>query len=267
MSGLRNLLFLLSMAVASGGHTASVSLQWTASAGGDVAGYYVHVGNASRSYWARLNVGNQTAFNVIGLPGSSVYYFSVTAYNAARVESDYSNEVSVLIGPVASDAGMEIVEYYEPGLDHFFITASRGEQAFVESGAVGNWRRTGQSFKAGGPVPVCRFYGNSAPDPVTGAPYGPNSHFYTADADACVFLNVLYSRYSKSWRFESFDFSTTRPAEGTCPINLVPVYRAYNNGLARGIDSNHRFTTSRASIEEVVARGWLDEGIVFCTPP
>jgi hypothetical protein len=44
----------------------------------------------------------------------------------------------------------------------------------------------------------------------------------------------------------------------------VPVYRAYNNGVARGVDSNHRITTSAAGIQEVVARGWVSEGVVLC---
>jgi len=46
----------------------------------------------------------------------------------------------------------------------------------------------------------------------------------------------------------------------------VPVYRAYNDGQARGIDSNHRITTSVQAIDDVVARGWKAEGIVMCAP-
>jgi hypothetical protein len=47
---------------------------------------------------------------------------------------------------------------------------------------------------------------------------------------------------------------------------LVPVYRAYNNGFTRHVDSNHRITNNAASIEEVAARGWASEGTVMCAP-
>ena len=50
------------------------------------------------------------------------------------------------------------------------------------------------------------------------------------------------------------------------PTIRVPVYRAYNNGSARGIDSNHRLTTNRTAIDQVIARGWVDEGIAMCAP-
>jgi hypothetical protein len=44
----------------------------------------------------------------------------------------------------------------------------------------------------------------------------------------------------------------------------VPVYRAYNNGFASGVDSNHRIASSLTAIQEVVNRGWTNEGIVMC---
>jgi len=53
---------------------------------------------------------------------------------------------------------------------------------------------------------------------------------------------------------------------GTCAAGTVPVLRAYNNGFARGIDSNHRITTNRTAIDQVVGRGWIDEGLVMCAP-
>src|SRR6185369_11591123 len=75
-----------------------------------------------------------------------------------------------------------VVEYYNPDLDNYFITADPTEQSFVDSGAVGRWQRTGTTFLAGGPNQVCRFYGNGNTNSATGTMYGPNSHFYTASA-------------------------------------------------------------------------------------
>jgi hypothetical protein len=146
------------------------------------------------------------------------------------------------------DARAAVIEFYNPDLNNYFITADPVEQAFVDSGAVGRWQRTGNSFAAGGPREVCRFYGNGSINPATGTFYGPNSHFYTADLDECAQLKTLYSPTAKSWKFESNDFLTTPAANGTCPAGLSPVYRAYNNGFTRGIDSNHRITSNHAPI-------------------
>lgn len=148
-----------------------------------------------------------------------------------------------------------VVEFYNPDLDHFFITADAGEQAFIDSGAVGNWNRTGTEFGTGGTQQVCRFYGSAV---------GPNSHFYTADSEECAYLKSIYDPAVKSWKFESNDFQITTVTGGACPVNTFPIYRAYNNGASRGVDSNHRLTQSSAAIQEVVKRGWKSEGIVMC---
>lgn len=154
-----------------------------------------------------------------------------------------------------------VVEYYNPDLDHYFVAADPGEQIFVDSGAVGRWQRTGITYRSGGNVPVCRFYGSVTP--------GPNSHFYTASADECAQLKQLQASTpvtQKRWNFESLDFLTTVPINGSCPTSTSPVYRAYNNGFSRGIDSNHRIASSQVAIQEVVARGWVNEGVVMCAP-
>jgi len=168
-------------------------------------------------------------------------------------------------GTLAADTPLPIVvEFYEPELDNYFLTADPAEQAFVDSGAVGRWLRTGGAFRSGGPQQVCRFFGNTSIDPASGRPFGPNSHFYTADPPECDWLKSIYTASAPSWKFESMDFGTTLPSNRACPAGTVPVYRAYNNGAARGIDSNHRITTNRTAIDQVVGRGWIDEGIVMC---
>ena len=158
--------------------------------------------------------------------------------------------------------GASVVEFYNTNLDTYFITADPIEAAAVDGGAAGpGWLRTGASFNAGGPTPVCRFYGSLAP--------GPNSHFYTAVAEECAALKQLQATTppsQKRWNFESLDFATTVPAGGVCAADARAVYRAYNNGFSRGVDSNHRITTSVAGIEQVVARGWNNEGVVMCAP-
>ena len=159
-------------------------------------------------------------------------------------------------------ASVPVVEFYNTNLDHYFITADANEAAGIDGGSAGpGWIRTGNSFKSGGSTPVCRFYGSQVP--------GPNSHFYTlagAECDGLKQLQAITPATQKRWNFESLDFISSPSTNGVCPIGTVPVYRAYNNGFARGVDSNHRISSTSAAIQEVVSRGWFDEGVVMCAP-
>ena len=156
----------------------------------------------------------------------------------------------------------KVVEFYNTNLDNYFITADASEAAAIDGGSAGpGWIRTGGSFKSGGSTPVCRFYGSQIP--------GPNSHFYTlagSECDALKQLQATTPASQKRWNFESLDFISTSPTNGICPTGTVPVYRAYNNGFARGVDSNHRFSSAAAAIQDVVIRGWINEGVVMCAP-
>ena len=157
-----------------------------------------------------------------------------------------------------------VVEFYNANLDHYFITADSGEAAAIDNGSAGpGWARTGNSFRSGGSTSVCRFYGSQSP--------GPNSHFYTVDSGECDYLKQLQASTpgtEKHWNFESLVFVSTPPTtvgiNGTCPTGTTPVYRAYNNGFSRGVDSNHRITSSLTAIQEAVTRGWSNEGVVMC---
>ncbi len=77
-------------------HAASVTLAWDTGASGTV-GYTVYSGEATRVYSNRNDVGTVTTIKVDGLLEGATYYFAVTAYDAARLESNYSNEVSATI--------------------------------------------------------------------------------------------------------------------------------------------------------------------------
>jgi len=181
---------------------------------------------------------------------------NITGYKANIIESGADINLS----------GNDVVEFYNTSLDHYFITTDPGEAVAIDSGNAGTaWVRTGNSFKSGGNASVCRFYGSQSP--------GPNSHFYTGDPGECYDLKQLQASTpdtERRWNFEGLAFVSTPPTiEGTnrtCPTGTTPVYRAYNNGYTRGVDSNHRITSSLAAIQEVVSRGWSDEGIVMCAP-
>ena len=79
-----------------GSLAAEVTLAWDPGSQ-TTAGYNVHSGEATRAYSSRNDVGNATTVKIEGLLEGTTYYFSVTAYDAMRVESGYSNEVSVAI--------------------------------------------------------------------------------------------------------------------------------------------------------------------------
>ena len=168
----------------------------------------------------------------------------------------------ICIVPLAA-SGASVIEFYNTTLDNYFVTADPIEAAAIDNGSAGpGWIRTGGAFDSGGTDSVCRFYGSISP--------GPNSHFYTVLVAECAALKQLQLTTpvtQKRWNFESLDFVTGIPsASGTCAAGKVPVYRAYNDGFTRGVDSNHRITTSTTAIQQVVDRGWKSEGVVMCAP-
>ncbi len=160
----------------------------------------------------------------------------------------------VLASPV------QVVEYYNVDLHHYFLTAHADEMSAIASGSAGpGWTRTGWSFSAyptGSTFcppncgePVKRFYSALS-----------NSHFYTADAQEAAGIQQPGSE----WMLEREEFQVSVPdAAGQCAAGQVPVYRLYNNRFAFH-DSNHRFVTDAGERAKMVAQGWIDEGARFC---
>ncbi len=172
-------------------------------------------------------------------------------------------ELAALPPPWVED---DVVEYVnkadfpkQPG-GQFFYAVRAEDKALLDS--VPNWARTGGSFKSGGYVSVCRFYG--------GKNGGPNTHFYSADDKECAAL-----KSAPQLSYEGQTFAVNMPMPGTnpdgtkpCPIDSKPLYRLYNNASAPGKDyvSNHRYVTERTDVTAAVAQGWVDEGQVMCVP-
>lgn len=151
-----------------------------------------------------------------------------------------------------------VVEYYFPPFNHYFMTASPTDIAALDEGRFPGWVRTGYSFKAYdvqaiGADPVCRFYNDS---------FTPmSSHFYSADANECVFVKA---NTSWAWQFEGISMYIPTPRSGVCPADTQPVDRLYNNGM--GGAPNHRYTTSTLVETQMIAQGWVSEGHVMCSP-
>ncbi len=158
-------------------------------------------------------------------------------------------------GPAAGE--MDVVEYYNASLDHYFMTADGNEISVLDAGVISGWARTGYVFKAWNMEnvrgrPVCRYYGTPG--------VGPNTHFYSVLANECAIL-----ANDPIWTFEGNVMKTEVPANWTCPAADMMVVRMYNNG--KGGVANHRYTITPDVINEMVVQGWTVEGPVMCTPP
>ena len=156
---------------------------------------------------------------------------------------------------VAGAAIISAIEYYDPALDHYFVTALPLEIAALDGGQFPGWARTGLSFNVyaagsavAGSSTVCRFYGSPAA--------GLDSHFYSASPLEC---QQVLQRFPGAWLLESYDvFEVFLPNlnTGQCPAGSIPIYRAWN----QRIDSNHRYTTDVSVLLAMVAKGYVAEG-------
>ncbi len=166
--------------------------------------------------------------------------------------------VAVLAMPKAGPAptNVNIVEFYNASLDHYFITANPQEISDLDTGIHVGWARTGQSFKAygigstgrTGRRPVCRAYGQPSA--------GLDSHFYSASPDECI---ATMLNFGGAWGLEAsevFEMDLPDAVTGACPSGGVPIYRIFNQRA----DVNHRYTTSTAIRDQMVAKGGVAEG-------
>ncbi|CAN5399554.1 hypothetical protein BH11PSE11_BH11PSE11_14470 [soil metagenome] len=165
-------------------------------------------------------------------------------------------------------ATVSAIEFYHAQLNHYFRTPDAAEASGIDKGSAGaGWTRTGDDFPVylttatpPGGASVCRFYGSVSP--------GPNSHFYTASQAECDGLKasaLSTPAAQKRWNYEGLSFAVGLPSGAVCPSGTTPVYRLYNNGYAKGVDSNHRYTTLAAEYQRLLGAGWTGEGVAMCS--
>lgn len=191
----------------------------------------------------------------------SVSVIDTTTLEVVATLGGFGNAVSYanFIGPLAKDAA---IEYYNANLDHYFLTAHPAEIHAIDAGVVAGWKRTGQQFTAhpprsAGAKPVCRIY----IPPALG-----DSHFYSASATECDEVVTKFPALILESR-DLFYVDLPDPVTGSCPPGGTPVYRLWN----KRADSNHRYTTSGAVRDAMVAKGYQPEGygpgaIAMCAP-
>jgi len=102
------LCFLLICAFSSSlAEAGDVGLIWDPNPETDLAGYRVYVGTASRTYGPPITTGIQPSYVLTSLPPGT-YYFAVTAFNNAGLESGFSNEVSTTIAGAPNGSGCDV---------------------------------------------------------------------------------------------------------------------------------------------------------------
>jgi hypothetical protein len=181
----------------------------------------------------------------------------------ANLVVDAPELANLAILPISGDGVdlqvVDVVEFFYPPANHYFLTASTAEAALLDAGGL--WVRTGFHFHAwpagnvlpGGGGFVCRFTGT--PD------IGPNSHFYSASPAECASL-----RANPYWVYEGFAFVTIPAFGGGCNAGMLPVDRFFWPG-SDFTQVRHRYVVDAAEAQRMRAAGWIEEGNVFCAPP
>ena len=183
---------------------------------------------------------------------------SRTSARALALAAPLLAALLTVVAPAAHAALGTAVEFYEPVLRHYFMTAYPDEAAMLDGGqVVKGWKRTGGEFTihtdpAPDRLPVCRFYG--APGS------GLQTHFYTANPAECEWVKTL-----PKWKFEAIAFYIQVPTAGACPYFTTPVYRSFFSDQIS--DVNHRFSVDlTVAARQPLKAGWVSEGIVMCSP-
>jgi len=153
---------------------------------------------------------------------------------------------------------VDVVEFVNAPLAHWFLTAVPEEAAAIDAGVVGpEWQRTGYTFRAYASdgtagQPVCRFFGTPG--------VGPSAHFFTADTAECAQVKA-----DPHWRYEGIAFRALLPAAGACPPGTDAVVRFFRPG-ADVLQSRHRYVRDAAERARMRDGAWIEEGPVFCSP-
>ena len=190
-----------------------------------------------------------------------VHWQSPVVANGILYMTDESGRLTAFALP-ATALKVAVIEFYNAAFDHYFMSSLQADIQALDTGMFPGWARTDNTFAAysqslPGVNPVCRFYLPPA--------YG-DSHFYSASPAECAAVQARYPFFA----FESpavFYIVLPDQVTGACPAATLPVYRVWDNRA----DTNHRYITSRATRDQMVAAGWFAEGygndaVIMCAP-
>jgi hypothetical protein len=196
----------------------------------------------------------------LGVLSEGRYEFSFSG--SACGDYDY-REWDLDFTVTSTNGPITVVEYFDAALGHYFITADAHEIAVLDSGQISGWTRTGETFHAlpaatmpSSAAAVCRYYGLPSA--------GLDTHFFTDNAAECAAVPVLWP---DKWILETDRaFGVEQDWWATdyfCEDFHRPLYRLYNNRA----DANHRYTVSARIRDEMIAKGWINEGRYFPGSP
>jgi hypothetical protein len=85
-----------------------VDLKWDLSDEAELMGYNIYYGKTSGQYTRVRTVGKINRYRIDGLINNEAYYFALTAYDQLNRESDYSDEVGIIVNqPLSSTSPFE----------------------------------------------------------------------------------------------------------------------------------------------------------------
>ncbi len=85
-----------------------VDLVWQADIDAARVGFNIYYGKQSNIYTRRRSIGNVGSYRIDGLMNNEAYYLAVTAFDQYNRESDYSNEVGIIVNqPLSSTSPFE----------------------------------------------------------------------------------------------------------------------------------------------------------------
>jgi hypothetical protein len=232
--------------------------------GNDVAGSgarYLFADFCNGRTWA-VGVPPSGAAKVeVGTAGFNVSSFGRDEWGEVYL-ADFGGGRVMRLGPATTPGTVPVVEFHHAGST---TTSSRGSARGRGSrqGALGGWARTGLGFRAwtsavGGTIPICRFY----------LPPGHgDSHFFSADPAECDRVQAQAPQFVLESAAAMY-LKAPDPSTGACADpQTQPVYRVWNHRP----DTNHRYTTSLAVRDQMVAAGGIAEGygpdaVAMCAP-
>ena len=189
---------------------------------------------------------------------SALSWDCTTGQVLATSNAGNANGATVPLGPGL----IQVVEYYNPAADHYFLTSVGAEIAALDAGQIAGWVRTGNSFNAfanavAGASPVCRLY----LPPVYG-----DSHFFSASAAECAYVQAAMPAAVLE-SANAFYIDTPDTTTGACPSGTIAVYRLWNHRA----DLDHRYATSAMIKQAMIAQGYVAEGygpdqVTMCSP-
>ena len=220
------------------------------------------------TYFGNVYVGDAVALSISHeeVTGPSTLYFkqstTVGCNKAALTEANGSLpgpavDIGFILRGETTHAKADVVEYRLPASNKYFITSNTAEKAALDA-RPDLFVRTGQKFS----VPAKNVYGNVfdvyrffAPAP------GAQSHVFVTKSD----YDLIVSLPNTGLVNEGAEFGMIRPDNaGTCPSwSPTKVYRSYRSS-ATVSQRNHRYSTSLAAHNAMLAQGWVNEGVVFC---